>query len=54
MSVDSARARGILVGVSAQVAGILLGVFSGIVSVVLFVGGFVEQNRANREASERG
>jgi hypothetical protein len=37
--------------VSAQVAGILLGVFSVIVSIVLFWGGFVEQRRANREAS---
>jgi hypothetical protein len=37
--------------VTAQVAGILLGVFSGIVAIVLYVGGFAEQRRANREAA---
>gem|GEM_PF-4206138 len=36
---------------TAQVAGILLGIFSGIVAIVLYIGGFAEQRRANRQAS---
>jgi hypothetical protein len=34
---------------SAETAGILLGVFSALMSAFIFWGGFVEQNRANRE-----
>ena len=34
---------------SAQMAGILLSVFSVLMSAFIFWGGFVEQNRSNRE-----
>ncbi len=34
---------------SAETAGILLGVLSALMSAFIFWGGFVEQNRANRE-----
>jgi hypothetical protein len=35
--------------VSAQVAGILLGVFAVIMSIVIYLGGFAEQKRANED-----
>jgi hypothetical protein len=35
--------------VSAEVVGVLLGVFSGIMAVVIYIGGFSEQNRANED-----
>jgi hypothetical protein len=43
----------ILKGVSAQVAGILCGVFAAFMSVLIYWGGFAEQQRANKDVAPR-
>jgi hypothetical protein len=35
--------------VTVEVVGVLLGVFAAVMSVVIYIGGFAEQNRANED-----
>jgi len=35
--------------VSAEVVGVLLGVFAAIMAIVIYIGGFAEQKRANAD-----
>jgi len=47
------RTSGILGGVSVQLVGILLGVFSLVAGLVIFLGAFQEQSRANKDFAGR-
>jgi len=38
--------------VTVEVVGVLLGVFAGVASLVIYIGGFSEQNRANEDFSK--